>query len=72
MSATTETNENERHPNHRQNYVRQCNRQIDDIVDLVRGNVITTGTRITLGALIVIDVHGEAWEWGMKRGCEGV
>ncbi|ESO02274.1 hypothetical protein HELRODRAFT_188646 [Helobdella robusta] len=38
-------------------YAKQCNRQIEEIVELVRGNVITTGTRITLGALIVIDVH---------------
>lgn len=38
-------------------YVEQCNSQITDIVQVVRGN-LKAGARMTIGALIVIDVHG--------------
>ncbi|TPP66224.1 Dynein heavy chain 7 axonemal [Fasciola gigantica] len=36
----------------------KCDKQIDEIVRLVRGP-LTSGERITLGALIVVDVHGQ-------------
>ena len=42
-----------------QGYLEKCNKQIDDTVSLVRGQ-LNQGSRITIEALIVIDVHGES------------
>jgi len=38
-------------------YLDQCNKQIGDLVQLVRGN-LTPGSTITIEALVVLDVHG--------------
>lgn len=39
-------------------YLDKCSLQIDEVVELIRGQ-LTKMARITLGALIVMDVHGK-------------
>ncbi|XP_059139620.1 dynein axonemal heavy chain 3-like isoform X2 [Physella acuta] len=53
---TTEVTDSMKNENGLKIYLERCNRQIDQIVELVRGK-LDSGTRVTLGALIVIDVH---------------
>lgn len=54
-TAETETAINE---NKLKDYLTTCSNQINETVALVRGK-LESGARITLGALIVIDVHGK-------------
>ena len=41
-----------------QEYLMKSNKQIDEMVEVVRGK-LSPGARITICALIVIDVHGK-------------
>lgn len=46
-------------------YIEKSNSQISDLVKLVRTD-LATGTRITIEALIVLDVHGKQFTGSLQ------